>query len=64
MAIQIRYVSGPRDYWIADSLRHDTGVWVNDGGLAKRFQSEADAKRFLYVNGYELPAAQVVFETI
>jgi hypothetical protein len=63
MTYQIRYVSAPRDYWIADSLHHTTGVWVHDAALAKQFETETEAKLFLIVNGYDLPANQVVYET-
>jgi hypothetical protein len=63
MALQVRYVTNTaRDFWLAESPAHPTGVWVHDPEFAIVFQTEADAKLFLIVNCYDLPAANVVFE--
>ena len=64
MTTRIRYVSEPKDYWIADAMRHDSGVWVHDVAFSKHFENEAEAKRFLYVHGYDLPTTNVVYETV
>lgn len=64
MAIQIRYLSTPRDFWIADFADgRPGGVWVTRPELAKPFDGEAEARQFLAANGYDLPVASVVYES-
>lgn len=64
MALCIRYVSTPTDWYLAQSPHHDGGVWVHDVELAKEFASEAAAKKYLIEREYDLPAANVVYESL
>jgi len=66
MAIKITYVTGdPQgDYFIFAGP--PWGAWARStsGHAPMCFTDEADAKRFLAANGYDLPPLKVVFEQV